>query len=109
MKGSIKDLLNIKGVEGYIIATGKNIRIKVPSKHQLQDGKKHIRDLYKEVMKDEERPSNIIEIYLEDALFTIFISESTMMIVLSQKETNPAVLRMTGKLVIAGIAKVKHK
>jgi hypothetical protein len=60
-------------------------------------------------MKEEERPGNIIEVYLEEAMVTIFINGSTIMMILSKKDTSPAVLRMTGKFVIAGIAKAKDK
>ena len=109
MKGTIKDLLNIYGVEGYVITTNKTIQIKIPSKYKTQNTKKQFRDLYKNIMEEKERPGNIIEVYLEDVVVTIFINGSTIMMVLSKKGANSAVLRMTGKLVIAGLAKAKGK
>lgn len=109
MKGTIKDLLNINGVEGYVIITNKTMQIKIPSKYKTRNTKKQFGDLYKNIMEEKERPGNIIEVYLEDVMVTIFINGSTTMMVLSKKGTNQAVLRMTGKLVIAGIAKAKDK
>ena len=37
MNGSIKDLLKIPGVHGYVIAKGKNIQIKLPSFRSFSD------------------------------------------------------------------------
>jgi len=105
MKGSIKDLLQIPGVHGYITAQGKNVQIKLPSKHIFSGAKDRIWLLYKELMEHEKRPGNTVEIVLEDTLLTIFITGNIMLIVLSSLQANQALLRMTGKLIIANMHK----
>jgi len=105
MKGTIKDLLNITGVQGYIIAAGKNIQIKVPSRPNLSAIKDRLMDLYRELIETDKRPGNTIEIYMDDAIITIFLSGTVMLLVVSQSTTNMALLRMTGKLVAANIMK----
>jgi hypothetical protein len=105
MNGTIKDLLNIAGVQGYIIASGKNLLIKVPSRPGLSASKERLMDLYRELIEEDKRPGNTIEIYMEDAIITIFISGTNMLMVVSQCSTNMALLRMTGKLVVANIVK----
>lgn len=105
MNGTIKDLLNITGVQGYIIVSGKNIQIKVPSRPGLSTIKDRIMDLYRELIEERKRPGNTIEISMEDAIITIFISGSSMLMVVSNRNANMALLRMTGKLVAANIVK----
>ncbi|MEN6475216.1 MAG: hypothetical protein ABFD81_14465 [Syntrophaceae bacterium] len=105
MKGTIKDLLNITGVQGYIIASGKNLQIKVPSRPNLSGIKERLMELYRELIEEDKRPGNTIEIYMDDAIITIFLSGTVMLMVVSHRTTNMALLRMTGKLVAANIMK----
>jgi hypothetical protein len=108
MKGTIKDLLKVSGVHGYIIAREKNIQIKLPSKHKFADAKNTIRSLYENLVPQKNRPGNVVEIFLEDMVLTIFISGMTMLMVMSSMRVNHALLRMTGKLVLANIVKEKR-
>lgn len=105
MKGTIKDLLKVSGVQGYIIASHKNIQIKLPSMHRLAGAKDRIKLLYDDLMQAKKRPGNTIEVFLDDMVMTIFISGTTMLIVLSSALVNLALVRMTGKLVVANIMK----
>jgi hypothetical protein len=105
MKGSIKDLLQIPGVHGYITVQGKTMQIKLPSKHTFSGAKDRIWLLYKDLMEHQSRPGNTVEIVLEDLLLTIFITGNTMLIALSSLRANQALLRMTGKLIIANMQK----
>lgn len=107
MKGTIKDLLKISGVQGYALATRKNVQIKLPSMHLFANAKDRIKLLYDHLAQERKRPGNIIEIFLEDMVLTIFMSGTTMLMVLSSPKVNPALLRITGKLVIANIVKEK--
>jgi hypothetical protein len=107
MKGTIKDLLNITGVQGYIIASGRNIQIKLPSRHGLANAKDRLMDLYKDLIEEGKKAGNTIEICMEDTIITIFLSSSTMLMVVSSCIANMALLRMTGKLVLANIVKEK--
>lgn len=109
MKGTIKDLLKISGVYGYSIARGNTLQVKLPSKHRFAESKQRIRQLYESLMAEPNKPGNVIEIYLEDIVLTIFLSGSTMLMVISNGLTNLALLRMTGKLVLASLVKEKHK
>lgn len=105
MKGSIKDLLQIPGVQGYIIAQGKSMQIKLPSKNKFSGAKERLMLLYHDLTGDSNRPGNTVEILLDDVLLTAFLSGSTMLMVVSGLRTNQALLRMTGKLIIANMAK----
>lgn len=105
MKGTIKDLLKVSGVQGYILASRKNIQIKLPSKHRLAGAKDRIKLLYDDLVHSKKRPGNTIELFLDDMVMTIFVSGMTMLMVLSSAQVNLALVRMTGKLVIANIAK----
>lgn len=105
MKGSIKDLLQIPGVHGYITVQGKTMQIKLPSKHNFSGAKDRIVLLYKELLENNNRPGNTVEIMLDDSLLTIFITGKIMLMVLSSLSTNQALLRMTGKLIIANMHK----
>lgn len=105
MSGTIKDLLNITGVQGYVIASGKNLQVKLPSRLGLSGTKDRIMDLYKELIQEPKRPGNTIEIFMEDSIITIFLGGSSMLMVVSSGNTNTALLRMTGKLVLANIVK----
>ncbi len=109
MNGSIKDLLKIPGVHGYVIAKGKNIQIKLPSRHRFAASKDRIRLLYEEAMGDSRRPGNMVEIYTEDMVLTMYFSGDVMLMVISSRRTNLALLRMTGKLVLANMIKEKGK
>lgn len=105
MKGSIKDLLQIPGVHGYITAQGKSMQIKLPAKHKFTNDKDRLWLLYKELINHHERPGNTVEIALDDMLLTIFLTGTTMLMVLSSLRANQALLRMTGKLIIANMQK----
>lgn len=105
MKGTIKDLLQIPGVQGYVIAQGKNIQIKLPVKHRFASAKDRLMHLYHDLSKDDKRPGNTVEILLDDTLMTAFLAGSTMLLVLSSLRVNQALLRMTGKLIIANLGK----
>jgi hypothetical protein len=105
MKGSIKDLLQIPGVQGYITAQGKSIQIKLPAKHKYSGAKDRLILLYKELTETHDRPGNTVEILLDDMLLTIFLTGKTMLMVLSSLRANQALLRMTGKLIIANMNK----
>jgi hypothetical protein len=61
--------------------------------------------LYKDLISDNDRPGNTVEILLDDVLLTVFLSGSTMLMVLSSLRVNQALLRMTGKLIIANMSK----
>lgn len=105
MKGTIKDLLQIPGVQGYVIAQGKNIQIKLPAKHKLSTAKEQLTLLYNDLTLNVKRPGNTVEILLEDILLTAFLSGGTMLMVISSLRVNQALLRMTGKLIIANMVK----
>ena len=105
MKGSIKDLLQIPGVQGYIIGQEKGMQIKLPSKHKFSGAKDRLMILYKDLMSNNDRPGNTVEILLDDVLLTVFLSGNTMLMVLSNLKVNQALLRMTGKLIIANMGK----
>ncbi|HOO37887.1 MAG TPA: hypothetical protein PLU81_02450 [Deltaproteobacteria bacterium] len=108
MKGTIKDLLKVSGVHGYIIAREKNIQIKLPSRHKFSGAKNNIKSLYDSLVPVKDRPGNVVEIFLEDMVLTIFISGMTMLMVMSSLRVNLALLRMTGKLVLANLVKEKR-
>ena len=105
MKGSIKDLLQIPGVQGYIIGQEKGMQIKLPSKHKFSGAKDSLMILYKDLISDNDRPGNTVEILLDDVLLTVFLSGRTMLMVLSSLRVNQALLRMTGKLIIANMSR----
>ncbi len=105
MKGAIKDLLQIPGVQGYIIAQGKSMQIKLPSKNKFSGAKDKLWLLYHDLIGDNCRPGNTVEILLDDVLLTVFLSGDTMLMVVSSLRANQALLRMTGKLIIANMTK----
>lgn len=105
MKGTIKDLLQIPGVQGYVIAQGKSIQIKLPAKHKFAAAKEQLMILYNDLLLNEKRPGNTVEILLEDVLLTAFLSGGTMLMVISSLRVNQALLRMTGKLIISNMVK----
>jgi hypothetical protein len=105
MKGSIKDLLQIPGVQGYIIAQGKSMQIKLPAKNKFSGAKDRLLLLYHDLVGDNGRPGNTVEILLDDVLLTVFLSGETMLMVVSSLRANQALLRMTGKLIIANMTK----
>lgn len=105
MKGSIKDLLQIPGVHGYIVAQGKTMQIKLPSKHRFSGAKDRLLLLYRGLVENHQRPGNTVEILLDDMLLTVFLTGSTMLMVISGLQANQALLRMTGKLIISHMDK----
>ena len=107
MKGKIKDLLKISGVRGYAIANRRKIQIKIPVEYRSSDLKERIKNLYSDINKNEKKPGDVIEVYMEDLVITIFLNKVLMMMVISDKTTNLNLLRIIGKLVIANIAKDK--
>jgi hypothetical protein len=107
MKGTVKDLLKISGVHGYVIARDNALQMKLPSKHRFAGAKRQIKKLYDDLVQSRKRPGNTIEIYFEDLVLTVFLSGVTMLMVLSSTRVNLALVRMTGKLVIANLAKEK--
>lgn len=107
MKGTIKDILKISGVHGYVLARDKTMQIKLPSKHRFAGAKKQIKLLYDDLIQARKRPGNTMEIFFEDLVLTIFTSGMTMLMVLSSTRVNLALVRMTGKLAIANLAKEK--
>ncbi|MGC9325493.1 MAG: hypothetical protein ACP5G0_12190 [Desulfomonilia bacterium] len=107
MKGSIKDLLKISGVHGYAIAQDKSVQIKLPSKHPLAGAKEQLKTLYDDLAGTQSRPGNVVEIFLENLLLTVFLNGSMMLTVFSSPQVNQALVRMTGKLLIANLSKEK--
>lgn len=95
--------MQIPGVQGYIIAQGKSMQIKLPSKHKFNGAKDRLWLLYRDLMENNHRPGNTVEILLDDMLLTVFLTGNTMLVVLSGLRTNQALLRMTGKLIIANM------
>lgn len=105
MKGTIKDLLQIPGVQGYVIAQGRDMQIKLPAKHKFASAKDRLMVLYRDLLLNDERPGNTVEIILEDILLTAFFSGGTMLMVFSSLRVNQALLRMTGRLIISNMVK----
>ncbi|HHO76122.1 MAG TPA: hypothetical protein ENN05_06800 [Deltaproteobacteria bacterium] len=108
MKGTIKDLLKVSGVHGYALIQDKSIQIKLPSKHKFSGSKESIKMLYDNLVPVEKRPGNVVEIFLEDMVLTIFVNGTIMLVVISSTRVNLALLRMTGKLVIANMVKERR-
>lgn len=81
------------------------MQIKLPGKHKFSGAKDRFMILYKDLISDNDRPGNTVEILLDDVLLTVFLSGSTMLMVLSSLRVNQALLRMTGKLIIANMSK----
>ncbi len=105
MKGTIKDLIKLSGVQGYVVVNQKSVQMKLPSMHRFAGSKERIKRLYDDLVLAKKRPGNIVEIFLDDTVLTIFINGTIMLIVLSSPKVNLALVRMTGKLVIANIVK----
>jgi hypothetical protein len=105
MKGTIKDLLKVSGVHGYVIAGPKGIQIKLPSKHRLAGEKARFKVIYDDLAQDWKRPGNTVEVLWEDLVLTIFVNGSAVLMVVSSHNVNLALVRMTGKLVMANIVK----
>jgi hypothetical protein len=105
MKGTIKDLLKVSGVHGYVIASPKGIQIKLPSKHLLANAKDRFKTVYSELAGAKKRPGNTVEVVWEDLVLTIFMSGANSLMVVSGFNVNMALVRMTGKLVMANIVK----
>ncbi|MEA2101916.1 MAG: hypothetical protein U9P80_05000 [Thermodesulfobacteriota bacterium] len=109
MKGTIKELLKAPGVQGYVIIRPKGIQIKLPAKYRVTDAKKRLRNFYDGLMDRDDLPGNILELYTDNMVIVSCISRNTMLMVFSSRTTNMAILRMTGKLVLANIIKEKDK
>ncbi|HDP25480.1 MAG TPA: hypothetical protein ENN34_08540 [Deltaproteobacteria bacterium] len=105
MKKSIKDLLKIPGVHGYVISQDKRVQIKLPSKHPFAGAKEQFQELYAALALTQQRPGNIVEIFLEDLTLTVFPNTDRMLTVVSSSQVNQAFVRMTGKLLIADMNK----
>ncbi|HOJ14736.1 MAG TPA: hypothetical protein PLS81_08310 [Deltaproteobacteria bacterium] len=102
MKGSTKDLLQIQGVQGFVLTDGRNVQVKLPSTHPLSGAKERFKRLHQELGRKGARPGNTVEILLDNVLITLFFSGSTMLAVLASPDVNQALLRITGRLIIAG-------
>jgi hypothetical protein len=109
MKGTIKDLLKVSGVHGYVIAGPKGIQIKLPSKHLLAGAKDRFKIIYDNLVQAPKRPGNTVEVIWEDMVLTIFVNGSAALMVISGNNVNMALVRMTGKLVMANIVKELHQ
>ncbi len=83
------------------------MQIKLPSKHRFAGAKKQIKLLYEDLMQTPKRPGNTMEIFFDDLVLTVFTNGITMLMVLSSTRVNLALVRMTGKLVIANLVKEK--
>jgi hypothetical protein len=105
MKGTTKDLLQIPGVQGFAVVDGKGVYLKLPSRHPFSHSKDRFMRLYEELSIKGARPGNTAEILLDNMLFTLFFSGPTMLAVLSDPEVNQALLRMTGRVIIANMVK----
>jgi hypothetical protein len=108
MKGTIKDLLKVPGVDGYVIASPKSILIKLPSKHRLAGAKDRIKTIYNDLAQPGKRPGSTVEVIWEDLVLTIFLNGAVALMVVSSHSVNLALVRMTGKLVMANILKEQH-
>jgi hypothetical protein len=105
MKVTIKDLLNITGVQGYILAGRKNIQVKLPSKFNITSIKEHIPKMYKDLMDEKNEPGNIIEIFTLEIAVIVFCSAMPLLIVVTNNAANIPLIRITGKLVHANLIK----
>jgi len=105
MKGTIKDILNIQGVQGYIIAGNSNIQIKLPSKFNISDSKDRISRLVADISKEKNIPGGIIEIFTNDLTLVVFCSSLPVLIVITSNVASLPLVRITGKLVYANILK----
>lgn len=105
MKGTIKDLLKVPGVQGYVLAGPKGIQIKLPSKHRLAVAKDRFKAAYDDLVRARRRPGSTVEVLWDELVLTIFINGSASLMVVSGVSVNQALVRMTGKLVMANISK----
>ncbi len=81
------------------------MQIKLPAKNKFSGAKERLWLLYQDLVGDNNRPGNTVEILLDDVLLTVFLSGTTMLMVVSSLRANQALLRMTGKLIIANMTK----
>jgi len=106
MKGSTtKDLMQIPGVQGYAVVDDKSVQIRLPSKHPLASDRERFRRIRRDLAGDGPRLGHTIEIILDDMMMTLFLSGGLMLAVMSSLRVNQALLRMTGRLVLAGMVR----
>jgi hypothetical protein len=105
MKGTIKDLLNIPGVQGYILAEMNNIQIKLPAKFNISNAKEHILKMYKDLVNEKNKPGNIIEIFTLGMAVIVFCSATPLLMVVTNNTANISLIRIKGKLVYANLIK----
>ena len=105
MKGTIKDLLNIPGVQGYILAGKNNIQVKLPAKFNITSAKEHIPKMYKDILNEKNKPGNIIEIFSLGMAVIVFCSAMPLLIVVTNNTANIPLIRIKGKLVYANLIK----
>ena len=105
MKATIKDLLNIPGVQGYILAEINNIQIKLPAKFNITNAKEHIQQMYKDILNEKNKPGNIIEIFTLGMAVIVFCSAKSILIVVTNNTSNIPLIRIKGKLVYANLIK----
>lgn len=103
MKGSIKDILGIPGVHGYILAAKDNIQVKLPSRFELKDSKNRIGKLFNDIIQGKDFAGNLIEIYAYDMSIVIFCSSEPILAIIASNTAPLSLIRITGKLVYAGI------
>ena len=107
MKKSIKDLLKIPGVHGFVLTHDNKVQIKLPSKHPFTAGKEQFQRLYSVLNSSQQRPGNVVEVFLEDLTLTMFLNGRMILTVVSSPQVNHAFVRMTGKLLVAQLSKEK--
>jgi hypothetical protein len=105
MKGAIKDLLNIPGVQGYILAEMNNIQIKLPAKFNTLSAKEHISKMHKDILNQKNKPCNIIEIFTSGMAVIVFCSATPILIVVTDNTAGIPIIRIKGKLVHADLVK----
>lgn len=96
--------MQIPGVQGYAVLDDRSVQIKLPSKHPFASAKERFRRLYESLAGQGSRVGHTVEILLEEMLITVFMTGPLMLVVMSGIKVNQALLRMTGRLVIAGMA-----
>lgn len=105
MKGTIKDLLNIPGVLGYIFAGKKDIQIKLPGKINTAAAKENIAGMFSNLMNEKTKPGNIIEISTPEMAVIIFCSTAPYLMVVTDNPANIPIIRIKGKLAHANLIK----
>jgi hypothetical protein len=98
MKGSIKEVLNIPGVQGYIVAGRNGVQVKLPSKFSIPDARERFTRLLNDLADDRNRPNSLIEIFTGSMAVVIFCSASPVLIVVTSNIANLPLIRIRGKL-----------